>query len=272
MRHVAERYFVRANYLRVDGGAYFSIFDSTFFCAELGGDGVREAITRARDMLRATGLPAIHLAAIEPNEDWLPHVRELGFDSVTNYVFLPDWKGAFLQDYAACAEAPRRAEWPGDRDARAAGRPYHPSVSPGWDASPRGADFGPARPDKYPWSPVVVGEHPDKFRAAVARAVAFARATSPASSRFIASLNENGARVTTSSQTRGSALAGSRRCATVARDGYARDASRANHFAARWWCSLRAPSTACRERRRTCVAAGMHAVRSACRAPFGPSP
>ena len=27
-------------------------------------------------------------------------VREVGFDSVTHYVFLPDWKGPPLQDYA----------------------------------------------------------------------------------------------------------------------------------------------------------------------------
>jgi hypothetical protein len=48
-----------------------------------------------------------------------------------------------------------------------------PSVAPGWDASPRGADFGDARPDKYPWSPVVTGEHPELFAAALRRAVAF---------------------------------------------------------------------------------------------------
>ncbi len=186
VRYIAERYFVRANYLRVDDRAYFSVFDSTFLCAELGADGVREAIARARQMLRGAGLPAMHLAAIEPNEHWIGAVRELGFDSVTNYVLLPEWKGELLQDYATCAAA-RAAQWPAI--AARAQLPYHPSVSPGWDASPRGADFGPARPDKYPWSPVVVGEHPDLFRAAVARAVAFAR-TQPGELAFIASLNE----------------------------------------------------------------------------------
>jgi hypothetical protein len=66
-----------------------------------------------------------------------------------------------------------------------------PSVAPGWDASPRGADFGPARPDKYPWSPVVVGEHPDLFQAALARAIRFA-ASVPVEEPLIlvASLNE----------------------------------------------------------------------------------
>ena len=47
VRHFAERYFVRANYLRVADRAYFSIFDSTFLIGELGPAGVREAIARA---------------------------------------------------------------------------------------------------------------------------------------------------------------------------------------------------------------------------------
>jgi hypothetical protein len=64
-------------------------------------------------------------------------------------------------------------------------------VSPGWDASPRGADFGPARPDKYPWSPVVTGEHPDLFREAVRRAARFATGQGTSDPLvFIASLNE----------------------------------------------------------------------------------
>jgi hypothetical protein len=144
-------------------------------------------------MLVSAGLPAMHLAAIEPNADIIGQVRALGFDSVTNYVLLPDWKGEFLQDYAQRV-AIRAAQWP--ELAARAGLPYHPSACPGWDASPRAADFGATgetRPDKYPWWPVVTGEHPDRFRAAVAQAVAYARTSGlPADEQlvFIASLNE----------------------------------------------------------------------------------
>ena len=53
------------------------------------------------------------------------------------------------------------------------------------------ADFGDARPDKYPWSPVITGEHPTRFRDALARAIAF---ESPSNVDdplvFVASLNE----------------------------------------------------------------------------------
>ena len=190
IRYLAERYFVRDEYIRVGGRAYFSIFDSTFFIKELGPDHARLAITRAREMLRAEGFPELHLAAIEPNHEVIGDVKSLGFDSVTNYVLLPEWTGELLQDYDTCARR-RAAQWPAI--AARAGLPYHPSVTPGWDASPRAADFGAERPRKYPWSPVVVGEHPDRFREAVARAVAYARTSAPDDQLvFVASLNEWG--------------------------------------------------------------------------------
>ncbi len=180
--YVGERYFARDNYLRVDGRPYFSIFDSTFFLHELGLDDARRAIERARRWCRSNGVGDPHFAAIDPAYDVLPHVRDVGFDSVTHYVLLPDWRGPFLQDYAERAKISAE-RW--DHFAREGTLPYMPSVAPGWDASPRGADFGDKRPDKYPWSPVVVGEHPERFRAALARAAGYG---SPWV--FVASLNE----------------------------------------------------------------------------------
>ncbi len=192
VRYLAERYFVRDNYLRVEGRAYLSIFDSTFFLRELGADGARLAVSRARAALASAALPPLHLAAIDPNAEVIGQVRDVGFDSVTHYVLLPDWKGPFLQDYEERA-LQRAGEW--SSYAERAQLPYHPSVTPGWDASPRGADFGAERPRKYPWWPIVVGEHPDRFRAHVARAVAHARASGLPEEQlllFVASLNEWG--------------------------------------------------------------------------------
>ena len=186
VRYVAERYFTRDNYLRLDGRAYLSIFDSTYFVRELGLDAARLAITSARDMLRACGLPELHLAAIEPNDEVIGLVRDVGFDSVTHYVFLPDWKGPFLQDYEAMASL-RASQWHGFSER--SGLPYFPSVAPGWDASPRAADFGAEKPRKYPWWPIVTGESPAAFARAVDRARAYA-AQHDAPLLFVASLNE----------------------------------------------------------------------------------
>ena len=167
---LATNYFVRPNYVTVGGRSYLSIFDSTFFVKELGPDGARAAIAAARTWLREHGHRDLHLAAIEPNAETLPMVRGIGFDSVTHYVFLPDWKGPFEQDYATMA-ALRAQMWASFSER--SGLPYMPSVAPGWDASARGADFGEARPDKYPWWPVITGEHPEHFAAAMQRARAF---------------------------------------------------------------------------------------------------
>ena len=135
VRYLAERYFVRGNYLRVDGRAYLSIFDSTHFVKELGRDGARLAIARARAMLASAGLPPMYLTAIEPSAEVIGAVAELGFDAVTNYVLLPDWKGEFLQDYDARV-AVRVAEWP--TIAARAG----PKSAPRGDASQPGVTAG----------------------------------------------------------------------------------------------------------------------------------
>lgn len=182
------KYFRRDNYLRVDGKCYFSIFDSTFFISEMGVDKARLAIETARSWLRTHGYPELHLAAIDPAPHVIDHVAKIGFDSVTHYVLLPDWKGPKVQDYAKCAE--RRARQWSEYEQRS-GLTYMPSVSPGWDASPRAADFGRERPGRYPWSPVVTGEHPELFHEALRRGLTYnspLRIDDPLT--FIASMNE----------------------------------------------------------------------------------
>lgn len=186
--YLAERYFQRENYVCVDGNPYFSIFDTTFFVRELGIEGATEAIARARAWLHERGFPGLHLAAIDPSRETIGHLEKIGFDSVTHYVLLPDWKGPPEQDYAARARL-CASQWASF--AERSHLPYMPSISPGWDASPRAADFGKERPGKYPWSPVVTGEHPDHFNDAVARAVQFANRTRGDDPLvFVASLNE----------------------------------------------------------------------------------
>jgi hypothetical protein len=186
--YVAERYFRRPTYLRVGGLPYFSIFDSTFFVRELGAARAAEAIGAARAWLLDHGFPGLHLAAIDPSAEVIGRMREIGFDSVTHYVLLPEWKGPLLQDYDACARR-RSQEWP--RYATESRLPYVPSIAPGWDASPRAADFGAERPRKYPWSPVVTGEHPERFAEALSRGAEFSRRQGGDEPLlFVASLNE----------------------------------------------------------------------------------
>jgi hypothetical protein len=171
VRHLGERYFAHPAYLRLGGAAYLSIFDTTFFLRQLGPERVRLTIAEARAWLAANGLGALHLAAVDPLAEDRPILSFLGFDSVTHYVFLPEWKGPWQQDYAAAA-AHKAGLWP--IFARESGLPYCPSVSPGWDATPRAVQYGGEKPRRYPWWPIVTGTSPALFQQAVRRALDYA--------------------------------------------------------------------------------------------------
>jgi hypothetical protein len=172
IQHVGKRYFSHPGYLRIEGAAYLSIFDTTFFLRQLGADNACAAIAEARAWLAAEGIGPLHLAAIDPLSRDRPLLRSLGFDSVTHYVFLPEWKGPWLQDYGTAAAA-RAGEW--HIYAEESGLPYCPSVSPGWDATPRSVQFGREKPKQYPWWPIITGTAPALFGQALRRALEYAR-------------------------------------------------------------------------------------------------
>ncbi|MEW6443339.1 MAG: glycoside hydrolase family 99-like domain-containing protein [bacterium] len=187
LRFLAEHYFVRPGYFRLQGRFLFSIFDSTFFVRQMGAATAREAIRAAREYLSGQGLPDLHLMAVNPAPFLVPSLAAIGFDSATHYVHLPQWKGPYLQDYRTLT-ALRRSEWEGFF--RAARLPYFPSVSPGWDATPRGALHGGRRIMRYPWWPVVVGGRPELFRDFLEAAVRFSSAAHASNLTFVASWNE----------------------------------------------------------------------------------
>jgi hypothetical protein len=157
---------------------------------ELGPTHARTAIAAPRRWLAEHGHRDLHLAAIEPNAEVLPLVRELGFDSVTHYVLLPDWKGPFVQDYREYASCFAPASGAVRRTSRACPtcRPWRPAGTP--VAARR--RLRRQRPDKYPWWPVVTGEHPQHFHDALQRARTFRSPVGGVDEplRFVASLNE----------------------------------------------------------------------------------
>lgn len=188
IKHVATHYFCEESYFKVDGAHYLSIFDTAFFIRQLGYDNARNAIKNARDYLAEKSL-SLHLAAIDPIAEHQPMLKSIGFDSVTHYVFLPEWSGPLLQDFNQCAQL-RAEQWQHYQPATEL--PYVPSVSPGWDANPRAADHGKEKPGKYPWSPVVTKSSPENFAKFLAQAAEFAHKKSEFSHPFslISSWNE----------------------------------------------------------------------------------
>ncbi len=186
---LAKNYFSRPNYFKIAGHPLLSIYDSTFFIRQMGLARCRQAVDQANLHLKKLGFPGLHLMAVNPAPSFLKDYHLAGFDSLTHYVNLPQWKGEYLQDYQDLSRL-RSAEW--YKMPTATPLPYFPSVSPGWDATPRATMHGGFRPRRYPWWPVVTGEHPDLFYRFGKAALRFSCSCSniPIPLIFVASMNE----------------------------------------------------------------------------------
>ena len=155
--HLIKDYFQHPSYWRIEGRPYFSFYDLTKLLENFGSvEATRTALDKFRAKVVAAGLPGLHLNAVVWGQPILPGerkavdapglVRDLGFDSVTSYVWIhhvPLPRQA--TDYNFVRDEYFRY-W--DRAAKMFGVPYFPNVSMGWDSSPRAAqedefgDFG----------------------------------------------------------------------------------------------------------------------------------
>jgi len=178
--HIIADYFSRAEYWRVDGGLYFSIYDLTTFLEGFGNDvqAAAEALRRFRQKTAAANLGNLHLNLIYWQLLALPGSKatsitpelagRLGFDSVTSYVWIHHVPLDFptmsydrvLQGIRAYTLATARAFEP-------IGVPYFPNVSVGWDSSPRTDQKGPWIPWEYPFTGCISDSDPKKFRDAL---------------------------------------------------------------------------------------------------------
>ena len=187
IKFVEEKYFSRSNYFKINGIPMLSIFDSTFFLRQLGTDRAYDAVRRVKGYILKKGYPGLHLMAINPATAMIENFKKVGFDSASHYVWLPDWKGKYRQDYGELIKR-RSSEWEGF--ANRSGLMYFPSVSPGWDATPRGVLHGSHKPRQYPWWPVVEGEEPALFSNFLGRAFRYTKKYNNPQLCFIASWNE----------------------------------------------------------------------------------
>ncbi len=174
--HVIKDYFQQPSYWRIDGRPYFSIYELTKLLESFGSvEATRAALDQFRAKARAAGLPGLHLNAVVWGQPILPGenkptdaaklVRDLGFDSVTSYVWVHHVSlPRQVTDYNFVRDEYFKY-W--DRAERLFGVPYFPNVSMGWDPSPRAAqedefgDFG------YPFTNTIGRNTPENFRAAL---------------------------------------------------------------------------------------------------------
>ena len=166
-----EKYFSLPNYLRVDKGLYFSIWQPRQMIASLGGDAAAaELIREFREKVHKAGLGELNLNAhcdcrdraegkVEEYEAWL---KQIGFDSIAEYTwgnFGPDFPAV---EYGVWSANNRRDQM--ERAGRLKGL-YYPSVATGWDSSPRTVQSDMYERRGYPFLPVVVNNTPERFEA-----------------------------------------------------------------------------------------------------------
>ncbi len=175
--YIIKNYFSRPNYLRINGGLYFSVYDLGNFLKSLGGiENAKKEIELFRQKTRDAGLGEINLNFIVIGQSILvgeklsgniPQiVEELHADSVASYAWLHDneFDGFPLTDYEGYA---KKSIHNFENIKNRYTVPYYPVVSMGWDSSPRTIASDPYEEIAYPYVPVLAGNSPDKFENAL---------------------------------------------------------------------------------------------------------
>ncbi len=173
---IIKQYFTKSNYWKIDGKAYFSIYDIQKFMDGFGSvAATKAAMERLNSKAIQAGLKGIHWNIVAWGRPILPVekvpanypelIKLLGFDSATSYVWvhhvaLPDQQTDYNQ-----ARDTYFKFW--DKASTEFNVPYYPNVSMGWDPTPRcdlasvWGNFG------YPFTNTIGNNTPANFKKAL---------------------------------------------------------------------------------------------------------
>jgi len=172
---IIERYLKHPAYWRIDGAAWFTIFELHTLMDGLGGlEVTREALKDFRDRARLAGAGEIHLNAMGgrwSGPDATDPVR-LGIDSIGpyNWLYLMPLDQGLSVSYHKWREA-AEADW-ADQD-QSCPVTYIPSVTMGWDSSTRVRQDQQLEISGWPMLPVVVDNTPEEFEQACQNVLKF---------------------------------------------------------------------------------------------------
>ena len=179
-RHIGdlllEKYFLRKNYWKVDGKPYFSIYDLDNLVKSFGGVAQTRALfDEFRAKAKKAGLPGLHLNAVVWGQVILPNekvvadpaklLKDLGFDSVTSYVWIHHVGLPQQQTDYNYVRDQYMQYWEGAD--KTFDVPYIPNVTMGWDSSPRADQNQPFENAGYPFMNTMSNNTPENFRAAL---------------------------------------------------------------------------------------------------------
>ena len=173
---IIEKYFTKPNYWKIDGKAYFSVYDVQKFVEGFGSmQATKTAMDRLREKAVVAGLKGVHWNLVAWGNPILPVekapsntpelIKMLGFDSSTSYVWihhvqLPETQTDF--NYVRDAYF---MHW--DKAKTEYGVPYYPNITMGWDPTPRCDLNSEWEPVGYPFMNTIGNNTPENFKTAL---------------------------------------------------------------------------------------------------------
>ena len=181
--HIISKYFSHPSYWKVNKGLYFSLYELMSLVKGFEGiENTKRILIEFRDRVRKAGLGELHLNAVVWGVQILPGekkitnpnemVKELGFNSVTSYVWIHHQE---LKQFPKTAYSEIREKSIEDfvKFTDEYDLPYYPNVTMGWDSSPRTIQSDVFDNLGYPYMPILDGNTPEEFEKALTGAKAF---------------------------------------------------------------------------------------------------
>lgn len=174
--YIIEKYFKHPSYWKIDNKPYFSIYDLTTLMKGFGSvQETRKGLDKFRQKTKAAGFDGLHInsvvwgRAVLPGEkvptDSAKLVKDLGFDSVTSYVWVHHVGLPKLQTDYTEVEKKYFEYW--DKARKMFDVPYYPNVTMGWDPSPRTVQTDEYGNFGYPFTNTISNNTPQNFEAAL---------------------------------------------------------------------------------------------------------
>lgn len=175
--YIISNYFSKPNYYRVDGKIFFSIYEINKFVETLGGlNQTKIEINHLRKKIREAGLGELHLNAIVwgcrilqgESESTIngESLKQLGFDSVTSYVWVHEHG---IPEFPTYEYSKMVKDTEGDFERLSKtynGLPYFPNITTGWDPSPRANQTDNFVNVGYPFMSILKNNTPEEFEKA----------------------------------------------------------------------------------------------------------
>ena len=178
LSYIISRYCHLENYWRIDDKPVVCIWDPNRLEKNIGVDGVKQLFAELTEFARKLGHKGLHFHS---SGFYSPNSKEVGYNTAGSYnpfTWVADNyqpKNIELPDYGVAAADVAFKLWPKHHDDFAI--PYLPSLSPGWDSTPRYIPpvSRPDQPNRDAWPNCVIldNENPASFKALVQSAFAY---------------------------------------------------------------------------------------------------